>query len=317
MPSLSHHTESGEGPPAPVDPNGAPLSERIAWGRPMSLKTRSIALLTPAPVGSTMRTSMRKRLAESLRVSGSQRIPSPLRNQPLKSIAHSSLGVLAAATTSPCAIARRRLRLPPPPPLRNRPAPSPAPPDQAFPLEDVADRRGRRPVDLRPLVPEPCFDLLRAEMRKPAPRRNDAVGQPGLRRMRAALGRVASLLEPVRLPALSTALPDVKRLPADAMPCAQIRHRKRSSLVLPKQRNTLLHRTALPERHRPILLRIRRSLPVRNQPGLNCQDSARFIPRLSPTPTLPREERERERSVASVDMIHNWGNTGLGQASDR
>src|SRR3954468_6950389 len=288
MPTWSHHTESVERPPAPVDPNGAPLSERIAWGRPMSLKTRSIALLTPGPRridDADLDEKAARRVAEGQRIAADPvAAPEP-----------------AFEVDRPFLVgrARRRHHLA----LRNRSATSTARLDQAFPLEDVADRRGRRPVDLRPLVPEPCFDLLRAEMRKPAPRRNDAVGQPGLRRMRAALGRVASLLEPVRLPALSTALPDVKRLPADAMPCAQIRHRKRSSLVLPKQRNTLLHRTALPERHRPILLRIRRSLPVRNQPGLNCQDSARFIPLADPLPQpLPARgrgvDRHRGQSVS-------------------
>jgi hypothetical protein len=92
MPSFSHHTDSAESPPAPVDPNGVPLSERIAAGRPMVSKTRSRADLTPAHVGSTMRTSTRKRLAWSVIVRGSQRLPSAVRNQPLKSIDHSSLG---------------------------------------------------------------------------------------------------------------------------------------------------------------------------------------------------------------------------------
>src|SRR4029078_12707817 len=48
--------------------------------------------------------------ALSVIVSGSQRLPSYVRNQPLKSIDHSSLGACAGATTSPCAMARRRLR---------------------------------------------------------------------------------------------------------------------------------------------------------------------------------------------------------------
>lgn len=42
---------------ATVDPNGARLSERIASGRPTSLKMRSKAPLTPDQIGSTMRTS--------------------------------------------------------------------------------------------------------------------------------------------------------------------------------------------------------------------------------------------------------------------
>src|SRR5215467_7656445 len=95
MPSFSHHTDKAERPPAPVEPNGAPLSERIAPGRPTAAKTRSIAPLTPANVGSTIRTSTRYLLAASLSVSGSQRVPSAVRNQPLKSIDHSSLATVA------------------------------------------------------------------------------------------------------------------------------------------------------------------------------------------------------------------------------
>jgi len=33
-PSLSHHAESRVSPPAPGEPNGAPLSQRIESGRP-------------------------------------------------------------------------------------------------------------------------------------------------------------------------------------------------------------------------------------------------------------------------------------------
>jgi hypothetical protein len=51
MPSLSHHTASALSPSTPLPANGAPLSERIARGRPYSLNTRSIATRTAAPVG--------------------------------------------------------------------------------------------------------------------------------------------------------------------------------------------------------------------------------------------------------------------------
>jgi len=51
------------------------------------------------------------RLAVSSIVKGSQRIPSRVRNQPLKSIDHSPFGALAPATMSPCAALRRRRSL--------------------------------------------------------------------------------------------------------------------------------------------------------------------------------------------------------------
>src|SRR5205085_2245004 len=133
-------------------------------------------------------------------------------------------------------------------------------------------------------------------------------GLPIRRRVRTVLHRVALLLEPLRLPALAAALPHIERLPADTVPRAQLRHRKGSRLVLTKQPDTLLHRTALPERHRPILLRIRRSLPVRNQPGLKRQDSARFIPSWTPTPNpSPQGGGERTAFAAELDVhLYVW-----------
>ena len=48
-----------ESPPAPVDPNGEPLSERIASGSPISLENPLHERFTPARVGSVIRTSIR------------------------------------------------------------------------------------------------------------------------------------------------------------------------------------------------------------------------------------------------------------------
>ena len=46
MPSFRNQTESRDSPPAPIEPKGEPLSERIASGRPTSL-----TLLTARGVG--------------------------------------------------------------------------------------------------------------------------------------------------------------------------------------------------------------------------------------------------------------------------
>jgi hypothetical protein len=54
---------------------------------------------------------------------GSQRSPEAMRNQPLKSIAHSSLGAVAGATISPCAIGRRDRRFVSTSPARFRMSP--------------------------------------------------------------------------------------------------------------------------------------------------------------------------------------------------
>jgi hypothetical protein len=41
MPSLIHHTASRDSPPTPGESIGGPLSERIASGKPRSLKAAS------------------------------------------------------------------------------------------------------------------------------------------------------------------------------------------------------------------------------------------------------------------------------------
>src|SRR5262249_11296278 len=123
--------------------------------------------------------------------------------------------------------------------------------DETFAFQDVANRRGCWPVHFRRITFQPCLDLLRPEMRKPLPHRDDAIGHPIRRRMRAARRRMAQFLEPTRLSALPAPLPNVERLTADAVPPAQIANRENARLRVPKQRDTLFHRTGLLERHRP------------------------------------------------------------------
>jgi hypothetical protein len=127
--------------------------------------------------------------------------------------------------------------------------------DQSLALQDVADRRGRRPTNIRRLSLQKSLDLLWTKMRKTTPRRDNARGKSSVRRMRAALRRMASPLKPFLSAALPTTLPDVKSLPADPIAPAKIRNRENARLVVPQQRDTLFHRTGLLERHRQILLK--------------------------------------------------------------
>ena len=86
MPSLIHHADSRVRPPAPVEPNGEPLSQRIAVGKPWWRNAAAKHRRDPSMVGGTIRTSIRKRLWLSVSVSGSIRPLSRVRNQPLKSV---------------------------------------------------------------------------------------------------------------------------------------------------------------------------------------------------------------------------------------
>src|SRR5215471_4739073 len=234
MPSLSHHTDSAESPPAPVDPNGDPLSERIASGRPTSSKTRSIAPLTPAHVGSTIRTSSRYRLAASVSVRGSQRVPSAVRNQPLKSIDHSSLGALAGDITSPWAIARRRRGRSWIRPLRFKMSPM---------VEAAGHSTFGASSSSHALIffgPK-CGNRRRTAMMRSATRPDVAWGQFAVAWLSSSNQRASPLPAP---------LPNVERLTANALPPAQLADRENARLVLPQQRDTLFHRTGLLERHR-------------------------------------------------------------------
>src|SRR5436189_1915970 len=136
--------------------------------------------------------------------------------------------------------------------LRDCTAAAPTRLDETLALQNVPDRRRRRPGHLRSCPLQPRLDLLRAEMRKSAPCRDDALGQPPRRRVRTAHDSVAAILKPACLPAVPAPLPNIKRLPADAVPSAQLGNRKNPRLILNKQRDTLFHRTGLLERHRPI-----------------------------------------------------------------
>src|SRR5581483_3328857 len=132
--------------------------------------------------------------------------------------------------------------------------------DQAFALQDVADRRGRRPAHLGTVERQSRLDLLRPEARIAGAHGDDGCNRLGRHRMRTSSRCPALLLKPVLAAGLAPPLPDVERLAADAVARAQLHDAERPALELPHQRDTLFHRTALPEGHRSNLLVTRTSL---------------------------------------------------------
>ena len=112
MPSLTHHTASCDKLPKPTLAKGGPLSVRMVDGSPYSRKACSSTLRASRWLGcrSPSHTN-RYREAASCTVKGSIRVLSPVRNHPLKSIDHTSLGLSAAANGSlQGAACRRRFR---------------------------------------------------------------------------------------------------------------------------------------------------------------------------------------------------------------
>src|SRR5260370_36665076 len=94
MPSLIHQIDSADRPPAPTVANGVPLSVRSSTGAP---NRRNVASNSGRTCWASVPWCMpwqrnTMRLYASEIVSGSQRTPSAVRNQPLKSAHHVSLG---------------------------------------------------------------------------------------------------------------------------------------------------------------------------------------------------------------------------------
>src|SRR5262249_3701943 len=136
-------------------------------------------------------------------------------------------------------------------------------------------------------------------MRKPLSHGDDAIGHPIRRRMRAARRRMAQFLEPARVSALPAPFPNVERLTADAVPPAQIANRENARRIVPKQHDTLFHRTGLLERHRPIssnqattltCQESTRSKAVRTQPGLYRALASNHDPPCPPGRPNPRRQ---------------------------
>ena len=59
MPSLIHHADNRVRPPAPVEPNGEPLSQRMAHGNPWRRNAAAKTGCDRSIVGGTIRTSIK------------------------------------------------------------------------------------------------------------------------------------------------------------------------------------------------------------------------------------------------------------------
>jgi hypothetical protein len=99
-PTLISRTASCDRPPTARLAKGGPLSLRIALGGPYSAKARARCGQTcSGSVRPTARQTSGWRLAVSLTVSGSTRVPSPVRDQPSKSMHQTSFGPTQAANS--------------------------------------------------------------------------------------------------------------------------------------------------------------------------------------------------------------------------
>ena len=238
MPSFIHHTDSLVRPPAPREPNGAPLSQRIPERQ---------AVLVKSPFETGLDAFDRRLGYLQLDEVPADTVRRRQRIDP--SLIASAKPALEVRTPLVVGLRGRRAG----PSLVERPAAPLHRRHQTSALEDGPDRRGRRPGDLGGPPIKHSKKLARPQMRE-LPSGCDHLrcnrfvrGLPALQRC------VRAIHEPFRIAALLALAPFVKRIAAHLVPSAQLRHAPVTALVLRQHQNTLFHPTGLFERHRRAL----------------------------------------------------------------
>ncbi len=137
--------------------------------------------------------------------------------------------------------------------------------DQVGPLEDVADRRGRRPARPRPLVLELSQQLARTQIRKLLSHLHDLVHRPRSSPMRATQCGMRAVHKPALLAAGAPLTPFIKGVAANSVAATQFRHAPIPRLIIRQHQDPLFHATSFPKRHRSSSLRC----------NVTCRQSAR------------------------------------------
>ena len=226
MPSLIHHADNR------VQAAGAGRTKRRAivaadgarqsWRRNAAAKTAAIVRSSAA------RSAPRSSSDCGYRsVSAGRSGCCMARNQPLKSAAHSSL----AAVTTPSPTAARRA---PAGALHRR--------DQPGPLEDITDRRSRRPAGLGSLTLQDHPQLARSQMWEAPAQRMTASEMAASVRCGQCNGATRMIHKPFRRIAFTPLAPLIERVPAYAIATAQIRNTPVAGVVFGQHSNALFRR---------------------------------------------------------------------------
>src|SRR5882672_4980173 len=136
-----------------------------------------------------------------------------------------------------------------PPPVERPPAPLDRR-DQTGPLEDITDRRSRRPASLGSLIPQHHSQLARSQMREAPAQRNDRFRNGRLSPMRTMQWSVRMIYKPFRRTVLTPLAPLIERVPAYAVATAQIRNTPVAGVVFRQHSDALFHSTGLLKGHR-------------------------------------------------------------------
>src|SRR5262249_17658801 len=157
-------------------------------------------------------------------------------------------------------------------------------------LEDLSNRRCRRPAHLRCLTFELRQQFARPQMWKTPSHRNDLVLQRRFGLVRTMPWRVRAIREPVCSPTLTSSAPLVNRIAANAVSPAQLRYAPIPSVVVRQHPNSLFHPTSLCKRHRQVPLRCKLTCRPSTRAKLSTIYPVRTRPfrtRCSPPPPTP------------------------------
>src|SRR3954469_6490652 len=135
MPSLIHHTDSAVRPVIPVEANGEPLSERMICGKPYSRNARSSGRLALGILRAARRRQANQIAAEA--IGHRERFNA-------RAVAQSYPALVIETPYMVGMLRNRQL-----PDTLGCTSPRPTAANQSCSFENLARRRGRRPIDIR------------------------------------------------------------------------------------------------------------------------------------------------------------------------
>jgi hypothetical protein len=148
------------------------------------------------------------------------------------------------------------------PHTRRRTSPRPTAANQSRSFENLACRRGRRPIDIPLASLKLAYDLARSPARPLKPQPHNRIHEVLRRRSPMHPRRVRAIRKPSRPFQLIAIQPFVTGLATNLVAFAKLRHRPHSASLIRDEANPLVHCAALSPRHRLILPADRELSPI-------------------------------------------------------
>src|SRR6266567_1072167 len=183
------------------------------------------------------------------------------------------------------------------PHTRRRTSPNPTVANQSRSFENLACRRGRRPIDIPLASLKLAYDLARSPARPLKPQPHDRIHDVLRRRSPmhprgvGAIRKPSSPFQPVAVQ------PFVTGLPTNLVAIAQLRHRPQSASLIRDETNPLVHCAALSPRHRLILPADRELSPIH---PVYCVTYLSGLDRSHPSPARGEGRGFRDNSIVPL-----------------